>query len=92
MRRLEPMSEFKRYLYGAVGIIPGIIVSRITGFHIFTGALYAHHDALWIAWAIAFAVGGLMTIVVPMWYWVARPVFSGGASTPPAEEVGEVTQ
>jgi len=81
------MSASRRYLYGAAGILPGIVISRITGFHIFTAALYAHPSAYALAWDVGFAVGGLLTLVVPLWFWVARPVLSGASAETTADEV-----
>ncbi|GAD51912.1 hypothetical protein MBEHAL_0672 [Halarchaeum acidiphilum MH1-52-1] len=74
-RRLEPMSEPRRLVYGALVLVASIVVNRAVGLHLVLSTLRfgsATSDVLVLVFGLSFvtAVGG------PMWFWIVRPLYS----------------
>jgi len=82
------MSELRRLVYGAVGLIASVAVNRITGLHIVlrhisVEQLGTSHDLWFALFALSFVTG----MGAPMWFWLLRPMLTSDrltdAVTPP---------
>lgn len=75
--KLEPMSETRRLVYGAVGVIVGIAINRIAGLHIVLRHVAV--DGLTgtnNAWFALFCLGLAVGFGIPMWFWLVRPTLT----------------
>jgi len=82
MRRLDPLPEIRRLVYGCVGLVVGIVVARIAGFHVVVrhvslGMLESGgpvaDDPVWLSvFVLGFAIG----IGAIGWFWLVRPLLS----------------
>ncbi|MFB6078891.1 MAG: hypothetical protein ABEJ80_07940 [Halarchaeum sp.] len=75
-RRLEPMSEPRRLVYGSLALVASIVVNRVVGLHLVLSTLRfgsVRSDLLVLVFGLSFVTA----VACPMWFWVVRPVFTG---------------
>lgn len=72
--RLESMSETRRLAYGAAAMIVGVAINRYAGLNIVLHSLRGLLSPAHVVWVALFTLGYLLGGLVPLWYWVVRPL------------------
>ena len=87
---LEPLPEIRRLVYGGLGLLLGVAITRVAGFHVVVHHLTAGHpisgDPLWLG---AFVVGIVVSLAPPLWYWLLRPPLAQRSARARSEEVAK---
>ncbi|MFB6129632.1 MAG: hypothetical protein ABEJ28_02295 [Salinigranum sp.] len=83
---MNELAETRRMLYGASGLLAGVVINRIAGLHVILHHLsvdgLSTTNEIWLA---VFCVGMSVAVAAPLWFWVVRPTIATRASPPRGE-------
>lgn len=80
---MEELTEIRRLGYGGVGLLVGITLNRVAGLHIVLHSISVENfTSANTAWFVVFCLGILVGALAPAWFWLARPMLTGGRDPP----------